>query len=166
MCISRRYPMKVLHTQGVINTRPALLESKAVSTGVALRQRLQQRLGLLQVGGVKALREPAIDRRQQRVGLGALALLLPQATQAHGGPELQRLRLLAAGDVQSALQPGFRLRWLRARLPQEQDALEATDFCFPAAVLMLLDQGVGLGQRLEAVVRVAQVGRDVRQHSA
>jgi hypothetical protein len=86
MDIACRYPMKVLHTQGVINTRPALFESKAMSTGVALRQRLHQRLRLLQVGGVKALREPAVDRRQQRVGLGLLALLLPEATEAHGGP--------------------------------------------------------------------------------
>ena len=40
---------------------------------------LQQRLGLLEVGRVKALGEPAIDRRQQLVGFGPLALLLPQA---------------------------------------------------------------------------------------
>ena len=31
---------------------------------------------------------------------------------------------------------------------------------------MLLHQGVGLGQRLEALYRVAQVGSDVGQHSA
>ena len=31
---------------------------------------------------------------------------------------------------------------------------------------MLLHQGVGLGQGLEAVVRVAQVGTDIRQHGA
>jgi hypothetical protein len=31
---------------------------------------------------------------------------------------------------------------------------------------VLLHQGVGLGQRLEAVVQMAQVGRDVRQHGA
>jgi hypothetical protein len=31
---------------------------------------------------------------------------------------------------------------------------------------MLLHQGVGLGQCLEAICRVAQVGRDVRQHGA
>src|SRR5215831_6251600 len=41
-------------------------------------ERCQQRLGVLQVGGVKALREPAIDRREQFVGFSALALLLPQ----------------------------------------------------------------------------------------
>jgi 5-methylcytosine-specific restriction endonuclease McrA len=51
----------------------------------------------------------------------------------------------------------------RSRLPQEQDTPQANDFRFPAAFLLLLHQGVGLGQRLEAVVRVAQVIRDVRQ---
>jgi hypothetical protein len=41
------------------------------STGVALRQRVQQRLRLLQIRRLKALGEPAIDRRQQRAGFGA-----------------------------------------------------------------------------------------------
>src|SRR5262245_34825444 len=44
---------------------------------------LKYRLGLLQVGRVKALGEPAVDRGEQLTGLGALALLLPQARQAH-----------------------------------------------------------------------------------
>src|SRR5262249_19108443 len=35
---------------------------------------------------------------------------------------------------------------------------------FPEAFLMLLHQGVGLDQRLEAVRRVAQVGSGFRQH--
>ena len=95
-----------------------------------------------------------------------LALLLPQATEAHGGPQLQRFRLLTAGNVQGSLQPGFRLRLRRPRLPQEQDAPEAIDFRLPPAFLLLLYQGVGLGQRLEAVFRVAQVGRDLRQQGA
>ena len=78
----------------------------------------------------------------------------------------QRFRLLAAGDVQGPLQPGFRLRLRRPRLPQEQDAPEARDFRFPPAFLMLLHQGVGLGQRLEAVFRVAQAITDFRQQGA
>jgi len=45
--------------------------------GVALRQRVQQCLGLLKISGVKALGEPAIDRGQEASGLGALVLLLP-----------------------------------------------------------------------------------------
>jgi hypothetical protein len=53
------------------------------------------------------------------MGLGAPALLLPQAREAHGGTQLQGFRLLAASDVQGALQPGFRLLRLCHCLPQE-----------------------------------------------
>src|SRR5215831_9552475 len=101
--------MKVLHTQRVMNMRPALLGSKGVFTGVALRQRVQQRLGLLQVSGVKALGEPAVNRCQQRAGFGLLALLLPQATEAHGSAELPGFSLLAAGHVQGLIETAFRL---------------------------------------------------------
>ena len=99
MRIFRRYLIKVLHTQGVMNMPPALLGSKGVSTGVALRQRVQQCLRLLQVRGVNALGEPAIDGREQAGGLRTLALLLPQPTQAQRGAQLQRPGLLAAGHV-------------------------------------------------------------------
>src|SRR5262252_10533533 len=64
------------------------------STGVALRQRVQQRLRLLEVRRVKALGEPVVDWHQQLVGLRAFALLLPQAGEAHGGAQLQWFRLL------------------------------------------------------------------------
>jgi hypothetical protein len=64
MCISCRHPMKVLHTQGVMNTCPALEGRQGVSAGVALRQLIQKRFRLLQVGGVKALGEPTVDRCQ------------------------------------------------------------------------------------------------------
>ena len=67
------YPMKVLHHQEVMNTRSPWLGSKGVSTSVALCQCVQQCLRLLQVSGVKALGEPAIDRRQQRMGRGVYA---------------------------------------------------------------------------------------------
>src|SRR5713101_7222847 len=43
------------------------------------RQLIEQRPGLLEVGGVKPFGEPAVDLGQQLVGCGALALLLPQA---------------------------------------------------------------------------------------
>jgi hypothetical protein len=56
-----------------------------VSAGVTLRQRLQQRLGLLEVGGVKAFGEPAVDGCQQLARVVPLALPLPQAAEANGG---------------------------------------------------------------------------------
>ena len=51
------------YSRGYEQTHPALEGRQGVSDSVALRQRRQQRLGLLEVGGVKALGEPAVDRR-------------------------------------------------------------------------------------------------------
>ena len=70
--------------------------------------------GLLEVGRVKALGEPAIDRRQQR---RASARLPCAATggQAHGGPEFQRFRLLTTGHVEGLLKA--RLGVVLIRLP-------------------------------------------------
>jgi hypothetical protein len=50
---SGSYLMKVLHTQWVMNMRPALEGRMGVSTSVALRQYLQQRLGVLQIRRIK-----------------------------------------------------------------------------------------------------------------
>ncbi len=61
---------------------------------------LQQPLGLLQASSVKALGEPAIDRREQLAHFGPLALLLSQVTQAHGGAQLPGFGLLAVGNDQ------------------------------------------------------------------
>ena len=69
-------------------TSEAKAEKAALLTASLLRQRLQERLGILQVSGVKALRKPAVDRGQEFVGLGPPALLLPQAGEAHGGAQL------------------------------------------------------------------------------
>jgi len=92
--------MQARHPPGGLHARLTWVGSTGVSTGVALRQRVQQRLRLLQVRGVKALGEPGVDRRQQRVGLGALALLLPQAAQTRGGAQLPRFGLLATGHIE------------------------------------------------------------------
>src|SRR5215471_4036108 len=99
--------MKVLHTQWVMNTRPAWEERKDVSTGVALRQCLQQRLRLLQVSGVKSLSEPVVDWCQQRMCFGALALVLPEASEARGGAQLPGFGLLVAGNGESVLEADF-----------------------------------------------------------
>ena len=69
-------------------------------------QLIEQRLGVLEVGGVEAFGEPAVDRREQVAGLGALALIAPQASEAGRGAQLQGFRLLAAGGVDRPLEPG------------------------------------------------------------
>src|SRR5215471_1742313 len=82
--------------------------SQGVSTAGALRQRVQQRLRLLEVGGVKPLGEPAVDGCQQLVGFGPLALLLPEARKAHGGAQLPGFGLLAAGNGEGEDERGLR----------------------------------------------------------
>src|SRR5215475_5467613 len=77
MCIPGSYLMKALPTQEVMNTRAASEGRKGVVAGVTLRQRLQQRLGLLQVGGIPTLGAAAIDRRQQLADFSSSALVLP-----------------------------------------------------------------------------------------
>src|SRR5262249_22631094 len=68
-----------------------------VSIAVLCPQLTEQCLGFLEVGGIKTLGDPAVDRSEQVVGLGALALLLPQAAEAHGRAQLQRSGVLATG---------------------------------------------------------------------
>src|SRR5262245_9970516 len=84
-----------------------------LSSPVFSLQLCQQRLGLLEVRGVKALGEPAVDRREQRTGFGLLALLLPEAAEAHRRPQLQRFRLLLAGHGYGLLEARCRLSRMR-----------------------------------------------------
>ena len=70
----------------------------ASGIGAASGQLFEQRLGLLQVGGVKALGEPAVALSEQLAGFLGLALPLPQPSSAHYRPQLSRLRVLAAGQ--------------------------------------------------------------------
>src|SRR5215475_9590103 len=70
-------------------------------------ERPEHRLGLLQVCCLKALGEPAVDRRQELPRLLPLTLALPQPAQAHCRLELKRLGLLAASYVEGLLQTDF-----------------------------------------------------------
>jgi hypothetical protein len=57
-----------------------------VVTAVSSAQLVQERHGFLEVRRVKPLGEPAINRGEELAGLSRLALLLPEAGQAHGSP--------------------------------------------------------------------------------
>src|SRR5262245_46339916 len=64
---------------------------------------IEQCFGLLQVGGIKPLGEPVVDRRQQRAGFGTPSLALPQTTQAHGGAQFEGFCLLLTRHVEGVL---------------------------------------------------------------
>src|SRR5712692_9994604 len=73
-------------------------------------QFFQQRFRLLQVFGIKPLGEPAVDLRQCVACCVVLALLLPEASEAHHGSQLQGLGTLAAGNLDGLVKTGFSFR--------------------------------------------------------
>jgi hypothetical protein len=52
-------------------------------------QLVEQRLGILQIGGVEALGEPVVDLGEHPARFVASALLLPQSREADGSAQLQ-----------------------------------------------------------------------------
>src|SRR6516162_7715920 len=54
-------------------------------------ERVKQRLCLFQIGCVEALGKPAVDRREQVVGLGTAALVAPQPGEASRGAQFPEL---------------------------------------------------------------------------
>src|SRR5215813_14707708 len=78
-----------------------------VSTTVLCPELIKQRLGFLEISGVKALGEPTVDWCKEVMGFLAFALLLPQASQAGRGAEFPRFGLLALGDADGVLKTGF-----------------------------------------------------------
>ena len=91
------------YSRGYGHAYPALLESKGVSLGGALRQRVQQGFGFLEVSGVKALGEPAIDRGENIVGFDALALITPKVSKSGGGTQFPAPRILLSSDLDRRL---------------------------------------------------------------
>ncbi|MCZ6875161.1 MAG: hypothetical protein O7G88_16830 [bacterium] len=71
---------------------------------------LQQRLRLPQVRRIKSLGEPLVPRGEQVVGILALFLGLPQASQAGGGAQFPGFGLLLAGKQQGMVKDTCRLR--------------------------------------------------------
>src|SRR5262245_33295334 len=112
--------MTVPHTPGVMTTRPAWVGSTSVSTEVALRQRVQQCLRFLQVSGIEALGEPAVDWCQEVMGFLVFALLLPESTEADCRPQLPGLGLLGARHHERLVKRGFSGYWLVCKASQQQ----------------------------------------------
>ena len=102
-------------------------------------QLVEQRLRLDEVARVEALGEPGVDGRQQRAGLGALALALPEPREARRGTQLEGLRLLCARDVERAAEECLGLRgcsrdrWRGAARPSA-GSRPASQKCWPVSV--------------------------------
>ena len=67
-----------------------------------LGQLFQQCLRLLQIARVESLSEPAVDWSEQFARLLHLALVAPEACEAHGGAEFPGFRSLRTRDLKEA----------------------------------------------------------------
>src|SRR6266511_2015380 len=112
-------------------------------------QLLQQRLGLAQIGRVKALGEPAVDWRQEVAGFDSLTLALPQARQTHRSAQLPPSRLLLASDGERLLKTRRCLSHAVHRLCQEQFSPKAIELRFVESLLPVLGCSTGLSQHVE-----------------
>jgi hypothetical protein len=61
----------------------------------------------LQIECLEALREPAIHRGEQVVGLDAIALIAPKPGEAHGCAQLPGFRALRLGNIESLAEAGL-----------------------------------------------------------
>ena len=73
-------------------------------------QFIEQFLGFFQIARVEPLRKPPVNRSEQFARLLHLALVTPEACEAHGGAEFPGFCLLLTGDSEGVLEIrlGFR----------------------------------------------------------
>src|ERR1051326_4196458 len=100
---------------------------------------VQQGPGLLEVSRRQPFCEPAIDGREKLAGFSALALLLPELTQAQRGTEFWQLGTLTARYEQRLLKTALGLQDVRLREQQQQLTLETVSPCRVKAFLGVRD---------------------------
>ena len=113
-----------------------------MAAGGALRQRLQQRLGLLEISGIKSLGEPVVDWCQKVMGFLAFALLLPQASQAGRRSQLEGLGLLGSGALKGVVEAALQLRRYGRKTVAKEFALETAQLWFVRPFSRGLSQSV------------------------
>jgi hypothetical protein len=92
---------------------------------------------------VEPLGEPAMDLCQGRAGLFWLVLLLPEATQDDRGPQLPRLCLLPAGNLNRAVETGFSLGLIALKTDRGWDGERKRPVPDPLAQADRLSRGLG-----------------------
>ena len=109
--------------------RGAVIRTTRISSS---RQLVEQRLRLFQIGGVEALGEPAVDRREQFARFGPPALFAPQPGEARRGAQFLGFRLLPSRDAQCLFEGDLAL--FEPVETDERDAFEAMKLRIPQSL--------------------------------
>ena len=137
--------------------------SRSTALKRLLLEFLQQRPGLLQIGGVKALGEPAVDAVPAGPGLRCLPCCCHRRLRLTAARSSQDLACWRRAMVQGLLEAGFRLGRIRGGLPQQEFALESIRLCQHVAPPAGLERCQGLRQQAQPLVNLARLPRRLGQ---
>jgi hypothetical protein len=116
------------------------------------RQLVEQRLCLVQIGGVEALGEPAVHGREQLLGFGALALFVPQPGEARRRAQLVGFSLLPSCDAQCLFERA--LGFFEPIEALQGDPFEAMELRLPLAITHLFSHRQPFSRRSKSCSRL------------
>src|ERR1700730_14845717 len=102
------------------NLSPAGFSAPKFEQSMSDTQVIEQRLCVLQVGGVEAFGEPAVDVGEHSARLIAITLLAEQPCEADSRARFQRFPTLAARDFDGGVETALRLHRIPCALHQQQ----------------------------------------------
>src|SRR2546429_1418259 len=105
-----------LYSRGYEHAHPALEGRQGGSAGIALCQRLQQRLGLLEIGGINPFRKPTVDITEYLPRFVELPLLVPKPSKTGRRTEFPGFRRLVVGYCNTMMETRFRFSVVAHRL--------------------------------------------------
>ena len=105
-------------------------------------QLIEQRLRLLQIARIEALRKSAVNRSEQFACLLLFTLVAPETCEAHCGAEFPGLSLLLAGDCERASEFDLSLALTLHR--EERIADNTVELGFEHTFIRVLHGGKGL----------------------
>jgi hypothetical protein len=108
-------------------------------------QLVEQHLGVLEIGGVEALGEPAIDGGEQLVSLAAFTLVGPQAGEAGRRAQLERLGALSLRDLPCQMEARLGVGATVRRLNQQKLAPEPVKLGLPSPLAARVGERECLG---------------------
>src|SRR5208337_1282989 len=122
---------------------------------------VQQRLGVLQVGGVEALGEPVVDLGEHRAGFVATIRVAQQSCEADRRAQLERPRFLLPRDFDRLPKGSLRCRCGGRIAKQRERAVETVHLGFVPAFAGALYQAKRFSQQSDRLVHRLELGADL-----
>ena len=128
---------RVSSGRGSTAFRPGFWTSDPSIESAILGQLSKARGSYFEVARIEAFGEAAVDRRQQVAGVGAPALIAPEAGETCGGAQLPKPGLLLSSHGQGVAERGFGFRGITGRTRKQRLGPEAMQIRFKPPLLRL-----------------------------